>query len=83
MACSVDWQCIYRGAASLQKALKDGDFMAQCMLCSLTELYVIMKAWLTALNTQISGIPLAAAPTCGSSKTLLNCSKRYYDIMFY
>ena len=76
MACSVDWQCIYHGAAFFQKALKDGDFMAQCMLRSLTELYVIMKAWLMALNTRISGIPLAAAPTCGSSLTLLNCPKR-------
>ena len=80
MACSVDWQCVYQGVASLQKALKDGNFMAQCMLRSLTELYVIMKAWLVALNTQISGIPLAAAPTYGSSLTLLNFN---YGIMFY
>ena len=44
MACSVDWQCIYQGAASFQKALKDGDFMAQCMLHSLTELYIIIES---------------------------------------
>ena len=72
MACSVEWQCIYHGVASFQNDLKDGDLMAQCMLHSLTELYIIMKAWLMALNTRISGIPLTAAPTCGSSLTLLN-----------
>ena len=60
------------GCCFFTKALKDGNFMAQCMLRNLTELYVMIKAWLVALNTQSVG-DLAAAPTCGSSWTLLNC----------
>ena len=49
-------------AASLQKALRDSSFIAQCMLCSLTELYVMIKAWLVALNTRSVGDLLQQLP---------------------